>query len=162
MSLTPPNSPRPVRPLRRVLTVLSYALEKLVTRNGQLLDILSKGESSGQPTRSRPGKSLSRFLGVRAPGISISKYLERIYKYTHFSLSCFVVGFVYMGRLVHRHPDSLVVSLNVHRRYNNAFYALVGGVSNVELNRLELELLFLLDFRVSVSSRVFQSYCLHL
>lgn len=48
------------------------------------------------------------------------------------------------------------------RHYNNAFYARVGGVSNAELNRLELELLFLLDFGVTVSSRVFESYCLHL
>lgn len=30
------------------------------------------------------------------------------------------------------------------------------------MNRLELELLFLLDFGVTVSSRVFESYCLHL
>jgi hypothetical protein len=52
--------------------------------------------------------------------------------------------------------------LNNYRHYNNAFYARVGGVSNAELNRLELELLFLLDFRVTVSSRVFESYCLHL
>lgn len=35
-------------------------------------------------------------------------------------------------------------------------------MSNAELNRLELELLFLLDFGVMVSSRVFESYCLHL
>ncbi|KAH7576776.1 hypothetical protein JRO89_XS01G0146000 [Xanthoceras sorbifolium] len=66
------------------------------------------------------------------------------------------------NRLSHRHPDSLVVSLNVHRHYNNAFYARVGGVSNAELNKLELEVLFLLDFGVTVSSRVFESYCLHL
>ena len=46
--------------------------------------------------------------------------------------------------------------------YNNAFYARVGGVSNAELNRLELELLFLLDFGVTVSPRVFEIYCLHL
>ncbi|KAL5082049.1 hypothetical protein RYX36_010470, partial [Vicia faba] len=46
--------------------------------------------------------------------------------------------------------------------YNNAVYARVGGVSNAELNKLELELLFLLDFKVVVSSRVFESYCLHL
>ncbi|KAL5797818.1 hypothetical protein ACOSQ2_002638 [Xanthoceras sorbifolium] len=46
--------------------------------------------------------------------------------------------------------------------YNNAFYARVGGVSNAELNKLELEVLFLLDFGVTVSSRVFESYCLHL
>lgn len=46
--------------------------------------------------------------------------------------------------------------------YNNAFYARVGGVSNAELNMLDLELLILLDFGVIVSSRGFETYCLHL
>lgn len=48
------------------------------------------------------------------------------------------------------------------RHYNNAFYAKVGGLSNAELNRLELELLFMLDFEVVVCSRVYEIYCLHL
>ncbi|CAA2973995.1 cyclin-U1-1 [Olea europaea subsp. europaea] len=47
--------------------------------------------------------------------------------------------------------------------YNiNAFYAHVGGVTNTELNRLKIELLFLLDSGVTVSSRVFESYCEYL
>lgn len=157
----------------RVLTILSSVIEKLVARNDKLVDCPSQ-----QLDELRLGKSLNTFHGVRAPNISIPKYLERLYKYTNCSPSCFVVGYVYIDRLVHRHPDSLVVSLNVHRllvtsvmiaskmlddvHYNNAFYARVGGVSNAELNRLELELLFLLDFGVTVSSRVFESYCLHL
>ncbi|KAK2650167.1 hypothetical protein Ddye_017656 [Dipteronia dyeriana] len=156
----------------RVLTILSAVLEKLVARNDQLAaDDLTV-------TPQLAGKSLNAFRGVRAPSISIPKYLERIYKYTNCSPSCLVVGFVYIDRLSHKHPDSLVVSLNVHRllvtcvmvaskmmddvHYNNAFYARVGGVSNAELNRLELEMLFLLDFGVTVSSRVFESYCSHL
>lgn len=35
-------------------------------------------------------------------------------------------------------------------------------MSNADLNRMELELLFLLDFRVTVSFRAFESYCFHL
>ncbi|XXG76555.1 hypothetical protein AAC387_Pa08g0883 [Persea americana] len=50
----------------------------------------------------------------------------------------------------------------MYKHYNSAFYARAGGISDSELNRLELELLFLLDFSVVVSSRVFESYCLHL
>ncbi|KAL0001742.1 hypothetical protein SO802_015523 [Lithocarpus litseifolius] len=162
----------------RVLTILSSVLEKLVARNDQLRDCLSQQLDELSLSSALLGKSFNAFHGVRAPNISIPKYLERLYKYTDCSPSCFVVGYVYIDRLVHRHPDSLVISLNVHRllvtsvmvaskmlddeHYNNAFFARVGGVSNAELNRLELELLSLLDFGVAVSSRVFEFYCLHL
>ena len=117
------NHGRPLQPetslaelnLPRVLCVLSSMLEKLVARNEKLIDILSQeldGLNSGSV---RLGNSLNTFHGVRAPSISIPKYLERIYKYTNCSPSCFVVGYVYIDRLTHRHPDSLVTSLNVHR-----------------------------------------------
>lgn len=95
--------------LPRVLWVLSSMLEKLVARNENLQQL----DGDGGPVRL--GKSLNAFHGVRAPSISIPKYLERIYKYTNCSPSCFVVGYVYIDRLTHRHPDSLVISLNVHR-----------------------------------------------
>ncbi|XP_009782196.1 cyclin-U1-1 [Nicotiana tabacum] len=164
----------------RVLTILSYVLEKLVARNDQLmLDHHDNGlASNGGEVGAVLGKNFNAFHGVRAPSISIPKYLERLYKYTNCSPSCFVVGYVYIDRLGHKYPDSLLVSLNVHRllvtcvmvaskmlddaHYNNAFYARVGGVTNAELNKLELELLFLLDFGVNVSSRVFESYCQYL
>ncbi|KAK6253043.1 hypothetical protein QUC31_014763 [Theobroma cacao] len=164
----------------RVLTIISSVLEKLVARNDKLVEVLSE-QLDGlncHGSSGRLGKTLHAFHGVRPPNISIPKYLERIYKYTNCSPSCFVVGYVYIDRLAHKHPDSLVISLNVHRllvtsvmvaskmlddvHYNNAVYARVGGVTNAELNRLELELLFLLDFGVTVSSRVFENYCLHL
>ncbi|KAK2370265.1 cyclin p2-1 [Trifolium repens] len=164
--------------LPRVLWILSSTLEKLVARNEKLVDELNQQLDKLSCDSVRLGKSLNAFHGVRAPGISIPKYLERIYKYTNCSPSCFVVGYVYIDMLNHKHPDSLVLSLNVHRllvtsvmvaskmlddeHYNNAVYARVGGVSNAELNKLELELLFLLDFKVMVSTWVFESYCLHL
>ena len=101
-------------PTPRVLTILSIVLEKLVARNDQLVVGLRQ-ELQHPDGGARLGKSLNVFHGVRAPSISIAKYLERIYKYTNCSPSCFVVGYVYIDRLVHRHPNSLVVSLNVHR-----------------------------------------------
>lgn len=183
----PIRQPDPIQadttPTPRVLTIISSVLEKLVARNDKLVEVLTEQPDGlnldRNGTISAPlGKSLNAFHGVRAPNISIPNYLERIYKYTNCSPSCFVLGYVYIDRLAHKHPDSLLVSLNVHRllvtcvmvaskvlddvHYNNAFYARVGGVSNAELNRLELELLFLLDFGVAVSSQVFETYCFHL
>ncbi|XP_068336757.1 cyclin-U1-1 [Pyrus communis] len=169
---------RPDPSIPRVLTLLSFVLEKLVARNNTLADDLSQQINGLSCGSAGIGKSLDVFHGMRRPSISIPNYLERLYKYTDCSPSCFVVGYVYIDRLLHKHPDSLVLSLNVHRllvtsvmvaskmlddvHYNNAFYARVGGVSNAELNKLELELLFLLDFGVTVSSRDFESYCFHL
>lgn len=99
----------------RVLTILSSVLEKLVARNDRLRACLSQQLDELSLSSALLGKSFNAFYGVRAPNISIPKYLERLYKYTDCSPSCFVVGYVYIDRLVHRHPDSLVISLNVHR-----------------------------------------------
>lgn len=96
----------------RVLTILSFVLEKLVARNDRLMEQVDEVSCSSS---ARFGKRLNVFHGVRAPNISIAKYLERLYKYTDCSPSCFVVGYVYIDRLAHRHPDSLLISLNVHR-----------------------------------------------
>ncbi|CAN6708156.1 unnamed protein product [Malus baccata var. baccata] len=90
----------------RVLTILSFVLEKLVARNNALVDDLNHQLSGISCDSAVIGKSLDVFHGVRPPSISIPKYLERLYKYTDCSPSCFVVGY---------HPDSLVLSLNVHR-----------------------------------------------
>lgn len=76
-----------------------------MVRNDRLVDGVSREQ----------GKSLDVFHGARPPNISIIKYMERIYKYTNCSPSCFVVGYVYIDRLLHKYPHSLVVSLNVHR-----------------------------------------------
>jgi hypothetical protein len=101
--------------LPRVLWILSSTLEKLVARNEKLVDELNQQLDKLSCDSIRLGNSLNAFHGVRAPGISIPKYLERIYKYTNCSPSCFVVGYVYIDMLNHKHPDSLVLSLNVHR-----------------------------------------------
>lgn len=106
---------RPEPSIPRVLTILSFVLEKLVARNNGLIDDLTQPLDGLSCGSAGIGKSLNPFHGVRAPSISIPKYLERLYKYTDCSPSCFVVGYVYIDRLVHKHPDSLVLSLNVHR-----------------------------------------------
>ena len=42
--------------------------------------------------------------------------------------------------------------------YNNAFYAKLGGVTVVEINSLELELLSLINFSLYVSSDQYDKY----
>lgn len=54
---------------------------------------------------------------------------------------------------------SSLVLLCFCRYFNNAYYAKVGGVTTGEMNRLELEFLFRIDFRLNVTSEEFTKYC---
>ncbi|GAY60798.1 hypothetical protein CUMW_204880 [Citrus unshiu] len=133
-------------------------MEKLVARNDRLADSLSHQLTKGNGVFSgsaRIGTSLSKFHCVKAPNISVAKCLEKIYKYTNCSPSCFVVA--YTGCCI----GTLTLSwclLNVQRLLVTS----VMVASKIMDDVLDLELLILLDFGVMVSSRVFETYSLHL
>ncbi|RYG53553.1 hypothetical protein EON66_08370, partial [archaeon] len=89
------------------------------------------------------------------------------------SPECFVLALVYIDRLIQRN-SLLLNSLNVHRiiitavmlaakffddqYYNNAYYAKVGGVPTSEVNSLELEFLFCINFTLHVPTDVYEKY----
>ncbi|KAA8543238.1 hypothetical protein F0562_021267 [Nyssa sinensis] len=146
----------------RVLSLLSSLLERSVQKNEMLLE-------------ARQIKDIvTIFHGSRAPSLGIQQYIDRIFKYSCCSPSCFVVAHIYVDRFIQR-TNVHLTSLNVHRLlitsvmvaakfiddafFNNAYYAKVGGVSTTELNRLEMKFLFSLDFRLQVSVQTFGKYC---
>uniref|UniRef100_A0A6M2EN77 Cyclin n=1 Tax=Populus davidiana TaxID=266767 RepID=A0A6M2EN77_9ROSI len=120
----------------------------------------------------------SIFHGLTRPTISIQNYLERIFKYSNCSPSCFVVAYVYLDRFSQRQSCFPLNSFNVHRLlitsvlvsvkfmddiyYNNAFYAKVGGISTREMNLLEVDFLFGLGFQLNVTPTTFHLYCSYL
>ncbi|KAG8653868.1 cyclin-P3-1 [Manihot esculenta] len=146
----------------RVLTLLSSMLERSVQKNETLLET------------TRVKDAITEFDGLRAPTVSIRQYLDRIFKYSGCSPSCFVVAHIYVDRFI-QSTDVCLTSLNVHRLlitsvmvaakfiddafFNNAYYAKVGGVSTAELNRLERKFLFSVDFRLHVNVNTFGRYC---
>ncbi|GJN01666.1 hypothetical protein PR202_ga18947 [Eleusine coracana subsp. coracana] len=127
-----------------------------------------------------------------AARIGVAEYMERVHRYAALDPECYVVAYAYVDRAAHRRPANAVASSgNVHRlllacllvaskvlddfamvfnsdyplscsHHSNAFFARVGGVTNAEMNKLELELLLLLDFEVAVSHRVYHRYRDHL
>lgn len=106
------------------------------------------------------------------PPISLDAYCERVAKYTKCSSMCFVTALIYMTRIAKRDPSLHCTGLSVHRLlltgvllsakflddsyFNNSVYARVGGIANKELNRLELEMLRLLEFRLYVAPELVQ------
>ncbi|KAI3970037.1 hypothetical protein MKW92_007349 [Papaver armeniacum] len=149
----------------RVLSLLSSFLERSVQKNEKLLESMNQKDM------------VTVFHGLRAPTLSIRQYIDRIFKYSNCSPSCFVVAYIYMDRFL-QNGDLLLTSLNVHRIlitsvmvaakfiddafFNNAYYAKVGGVSTAEINRLEMKFLFSLDFRLQVTVGTFERYCVQL
>jgi len=141
-----------------IVHVLAVVLERLVSANSHL------AASQQEETK---------FHALRAPAIGILQYLERIHKYASCSKECFILALIYIDRLIQRN-NFLLTELNVHRvvitavllaakffddaYYNNAYYAKVGGVLVSEMNTLECEFLFKIDFSLRVIPDVFEKY----
>ncbi|XWS58206.1 hypothetical protein CRYUN_Cryun08bG0014700 [Craigia yunnanensis] len=146
----------------RVLSLLSSVLERSIQRDEKLLE------------GSKSKDVITIFHGSKSPALSIRQYIERIFKYSKCSNSCFVVALIYIEKFLQL-MDAYLTSLNVHRLlitsvmvaakfmddqyYNNAYYAKVGGISTEEMNGLEMKFLFSLDFRLHVTTEVFNKYC---
>ncbi|BAT88055.1 hypothetical protein LR48_Vigan09g153900 [Vigna angularis] len=114
------------------------------------------------------------FHGSKAPDMSVTQYMDRIFKYSNCSPSCFLIAHIYMERFFHNNGGYLT-SFNAHRLlittimvaakfldhkyYSNAYFAKVGGVSTEEMNRMEIEFLFHLKFKLFVTTELFLKYC---
>ncbi|WVZ87255.1 hypothetical protein U9M48_033924 [Paspalum notatum var. saurae] len=148
------------------LAMVTRAVQRLVARNDAVA-----GPGGG-------GGGMAAFEAATAPRIGVAQYLERVHRYAALEPECYVVAYAYVDMAAHRRPAAAVASRNVHRlllaclllaskvlddfHHSNAFFARVGGVSNAEMNRLELELLVVLDFAVAVDHRAYGRYREHL
>lgn len=118
--------------------------------------------------------SLTRFHSRATPSISILSYLKRIAKYTSLEKSCTLILLVYIDRVCQRNAGFTICSLTVHRFIcaavvcaskalcdafsTNSHYARVGGISLIELNMLEKELLNIISWKLSCSGALLQHY----
>jgi len=99
--------------------------------------------------------------------MTVHAYLTRLSTYFQCSNECFVLGLVYINRILRLYPSLRICKLNVHRlvltslvlamkffddvHYQNAYYAKVGGIQTKEMNNLEFEFLQLLNWKLHVS-----------
>lgn len=116
---------------------------------------------------------VTKFHALRPPSISIHNYLARILRFANCTGECFVLALVYIDRLI-KHQNYVICGLNIHRIiitsvtlaakffddafYKNTYYARIGGIPVRELNSLELEFLFLINFTLHVTPADFFRY----
>lgn len=86
----------------RVLSLLTSVLERSVEKNENMLET-SKTEDV-----------TTVFHGSQAPSVSIQQYVDRIFKYSGCSPSCFVIAHIYVDRFIQR-TNLHLTSLTVHR-----------------------------------------------
>lgn len=97
LGLEPYDQEAPGTP--RVLSLLSLALERSIWKN-------EKCQRKNDP--------VTVFHGTEAPSLSVFHYMERIFKYSNCSPSCFVMAYIYIERFL-LGTGSCLTSLNVHR-----------------------------------------------
>ena len=141
-----------------LIEMIASMLEKIIHYNDQL------------PLRP---ETITRFHSRTPPSISVYDYLKRIAKFAYVDKCCLLMILIYIDRICER--SGLVIStLTVHRiviatvvvaikavcdnYHTNTHYAKVGGLSIQELNALELEALFLLDWQLIVTPERLQHY----
>ncbi|CAH9096495.1 unnamed protein product [Cuscuta europaea] len=158
-----------------VISVLASVIERRVARNERIAKRYRGGEGGGGI---RVMSASRVFECHETPNMSVQSYLERVFRYIGAGPSVFVVAYVYIDRLCLLHPRFRISPTNVHRllittillaskyvedrNYKNSYFARVGGLTRMEMNRLEVELLFMMGFKLHVNVSVFQSYCCHL
>ncbi|KAM5554766.1 cyclin-U2-1 [Rosa sericea] len=155
-----------------VVNVLASLIERNMARNQRISKNCSPWYLSKEMKKTRI------FECHETPDMTIQSYLERIFRYTRAGPSVYVVAYVYIDRFCQNNPGFRINVTNVHRllittimvaskyvedmNYRNSYFARVGGLTTNELNKLELEFLFLMGFKLHVNVSVFESYCCHL
>ncbi|KAG7635120.1 unnamed protein product [Arabidopsis thaliana] len=153
-----------------VISVLSSLIDRTLTRNERI-------SRRALPSSGAGGKT-QIFDCREIPDMTIQSYLGRIFRYTKAGPSVYVVAYVYIDRFCQTNPGFRISLTNVHRllittimiaskyvedlNYRNSYFAKVGGLETEDLNKLELEFLFLMGFKLHVNVSVFESYCCHL
>ena len=82
-------------------------------------------------------------------------YLERVISIKkEIILSCYCIHRLFLSAVV------VAAKFFEDRYYKNSYYCKVGGISNKELNALELEFLLYIDFKLFVSTEEYE-ICLY-
>ncbi|CAG8182793.1 unnamed protein product [Penicillium olsonii] len=111
-----------------------------------------------------------KFLSKKVPPISLQDYLLRLHKFCPMSTAVYLAASVYISKMTLVENVLRVLPKNMHRlvlagvwvaskaledlSYAHSRVAKVGGVSELELSKLEISFCFLVDFELRVDVRM--------
>ncbi|KAI9773577.1 MAG: hypothetical protein M1840_006851 [Geoglossum simile] len=124
------------------------------------------------PAKAQHNAITRKFYSKKAPPISLEEYLLRIHRYCPLSTTVYLAAGLYIHRLAVVEKILYVTRLNSHRlllaalrvamkasedmSYAHQRFAKVGGVSEMELGRLEISFCFLTNFDLKIDKEMLQ------
>jgi hypothetical protein len=138
--------------------VIAFTLTKLI-QNTKEENALSSSSTQNECS----------FYCENIPNISLYDYLSRIVQYTDIQESTLIIALIYIDRYANAYNNIsyhiihkllfaaivLAIKYNEDEIYKNDYYANIAGVDIKELNAMESELLFKLNFELYVDNDVF-------
>lgn len=141
------------------LRVIAFILQEAASQNELL---------------ARSNLALTRFNTLAPPSITVLKYLRFLRDKAKCSRACFIVALIYIDRLLEKNTQISITPNTVHKlfltsiltaskfvtdlSYSNTTWASFGGVRTEEMNILEREFLFLLQFSLVISKDEYEKY----
>jgi hypothetical protein len=164
--LTKRNSVRSLEqhPAKKVITTISELLNNMCKENSSL-EINDKNIASN--------KKIKYFMLKKIPSISIKDFLFRLTKYSKICESTLIMILIYIDRMCHKYNfkityyniyklilAAMVVAIkyNEDEFYTLDFYGKLGGISKYEMNILEYEFAFMINFKLYITEELFYKY----
>jgi hypothetical protein len=129
--------------------------------------------ADAEPTYIQHAAIARKFYSKRPPPITTEEYLLRMHKYCPMSTAVYLATSLYINRMAIAERVIPVTPRNVHRlllaglrvamkaledlSWPHARFSKVGGVSELELGRLEIAFCFLMDFELRVDAEMLQA-----
>lgn len=137
-------------------------------------DPLHIDEPGPKPPRSQQNVVARKFNSKKPPPISLQEYLTRLQKYCPMSTGVYLATGLYIYRLAIIERSVPVTARNCHRlllaalrvagkanddrTYPHKRFAIVGGVSESELAKLEIAFCYVIDFELRVTREMLEEH----
>jgi len=129
--------------------------------------------ANAEPTYIQHAAIARKFYSKKPPPITTKEYLLRMHKYCPMSTAVYLATSLYINRMAMAERVIPVTPRNVHRlllaglrvamkaledlRWPHERFSRVGGVSEIELGRLEIAFCFLMNFELRVDAEMLQA-----
>ena len=173
-----PNNNNKISKRKQSLKVKEKKIEidnKIVNTISELLNNMCKENNTAEANNYNisSNKKILLFMLKKVPSISIKDFLIRLLKYSKINDSTFVYILIIIDRFCRKYMIKInyyniyklilvslviAVKLNEDEYYSSEFYAKIGGISKVEMNKLEYELSVMINFDFFVKEELFYKY----